>query len=463
MNYLFLILGIDSFHEAMIMSKLLSEMPTDTGIFCMSGEIPATYFAENQRICKIFLKGTAEENKKLLDEIVEEGQISCIFIFDFHKTFFTSYYKHDYQIIPFNLRWLENISVPVNLIDSLDCLDYNEENKIYLKYSIGYNVEDFDKVNKEYNLEDSFVETEQLLKPKADLSPYGFTSDMVSKFDFYPNIIKLCPPCQVAPKSYAEDKIIYWNYSDKDVVTDDMEKMKTPLGITDDKKNVLLIFSSQMQLQSLIRNSHSHYMRVIKTIIIYLKRLNIPVNFFIINMANPPNGAELTKGTKITMRTFKSPNHNLYRTIMNFADVLITDSTWHPSLLDAVALNLPAAVIGNSVSLQDDKTYEAKFESTDPEVFKLLSQGVQEAPQTIFPFSCYPLKDPKPQEFRYYDDVYPYYLVDIYSDESTLSFLGEFLDSGEIIEDLRAYQEIYLKRTTQSMSTNELLFYFEKS
>jgi hypothetical protein len=465
MNYLFVILGSDSFYESTILSKLIEEIPDEAGIVCMAGEFPYLYLNDNERLLKILLQGSEEENKKLFEDVLSDGQISAIFILDYDKTFFTKYYKQDYKIIPFNLKWLEEVKIPINLIDPLDTLDYNEDNKVYLKNSSDYNVEEIIDEDAEINTEDTFKginkDGDQIdVKPMEDESVY-VSSDMVSKFNFYPNIVKLCPPC--IPNSNANSKIIYLNFAYTHEVNQYIDQMRAPLGISDEKKNVLVIFSYQMLIQTLIQNNISHYIRIINTLAIYLKKLDIPINLFIIGADSSLTQHEMFRGSKISFRAFKSPNHNLYKTLMTYANVVITDTTWHPSLIDAARLNIPAGVIGNSASFNEEGVMEASFESTDPEVFKLLEKAVKEAPQTLFPFTCYPLKDKKVADFTYYDDIYPYYLLDIYSDESTLSFLGEFLvsEEEEVIDNLKDYQEEYFDRANDAINTLEMLMMFE--
>ncbi|MFN4151250.1 MAG: DUF6365 family protein [Candidatus Sericytochromatia bacterium] len=467
MNYVFIILGVDSFYESTILSKLIQEIPDESGIVCLAGELPYLYLTDNERLLKVLLKGSEEENKATFDDILNEGQISAIFILDFHKTFFTKYYNHDYGIIPFNLKWLEDINIPINVIDPLDTLSYNEENKIYLKNSADYNVEDdiLDE-DAEINTEDTFKginkDGDQVdVKPLEDESTY-VASDMVSKFNFYPNIVKLCPPC--IPSSNENSKFIYLDFAYTHEVNQYIDQMKAPLGISDEKKNVLLIFSYQMMMNSVVQNNLSHYMRVISTLVIYLKKLDIPINLFIIGADSSLAQHEMFRGSKISFRAFKNPNHNLYKTLITYANVLITDTTWHPSLIDGAKLNIPAGVIGNSARFNEEGVMEASFESTDPEVFKILEKAVKEAPQTLFPFTCYPLKEKEIPDFTYYDEIYPYYLLDIYSDESTLSFLGEFLvsEEEEVLDNLKDYQEVYFERANGAINTLEMLMMFEK-
>lgn len=466
MNYLFIILGLDAFYESTILSKLLQEIPDEAGIVTLAGEFPYLYLNDNERILKVFLKGTEEENKTLFFDILNEGQISAIFILDFHNIFFTKYYKYDYKVIPFNFKWLEGLTIPVNLVDSMDMIGYNDENKVYLKHSDGYNIEhSIDEEATEIDTEDTFKglnkEGEQVEKKEFEDDQIYTYPDMVSKFDFYPNIIKLCPPC--IPNFNGHPKIINLNYSYTHEVNQYIDQMRAPLGIDEKKKNVVIIFSYQMMINTVLQKNISHYVRVINSIVIYLKRLDIPINLFIIGADSALAQNDMFKGSKISFRAFKNSNHNLYKTLITYADVVITDTTWQPVLLDTARLNIPTGVIGNSVRFNDEGLMEAEFESTDPEVFKLLEQATKEAPNTLFPFSCYPLKDQKVPKFRYYDDVYPYYLLDIYSDESTLAFLDEFLNNkeDEVFENLKDYQEKYFERSNGAITTLELLMMFE--
>jgi len=88
MNYLFLILGFNSFYESMVMSKFVDSLPNSCNIVCMSAGLQVTYFSENPRIFKVMLQENINENKKYFDMILKEGYLSGIFIFDFDNLLF---------------------------------------------------------------------------------------------------------------------------------------------------------------------------------------------------------------------------------------------------------------------------------------------------------------------------------------------------------------------------------------
>ncbi len=466
MNYLFLILGKDAFYEAMIMMKIIDQMPLDCGIYCMSSELYSMYFRSDERIFNIIMQeGDLDENKKLFEDIINDGKITTVFIMDYHKTFFTDDYQQDYKTIPFKLEWLESITIPINLIDYLDALEYNEHNQVYLSNSSSYNFEEEYEVPVDAEKDaiyeqifmDSTAEIEEItIKEKPP------KEDMVSKTNIFPNIIKLCPPAQ-SQKENDFDKFIFLNYSIADHTSLETERMKPALGMTPGKKNVVVFFSYQLLLKSVVEGKGSHYSIVLETLVIYLKKLNIEVNLFVIASDNLfIQKSQHLKGSKINFRAFSDLSHHVYKTLISYADIVITDTVWHPALVDASSLNIPAGVIGNSVKIQNDGSVHSDFATTDLKVMALMEKSIQDFPQIFFPYNSFPLKLDFDPEFTFYNEKFIYYLLDIFSDESVESFLGEFLVSkSEILEELNNRQFSYNKRAELSLRIDEVLQKFD--
>jgi hypothetical protein len=458
-NYIFLLLGNDSFYESIIMSKLVEDMPESAGIFCITGQLQTVYFNDNQKIFKIPMGSDMAENKKLFDDLINEGEISAIFILDFYKIFF----KTLRPIIQFNLSWLENLTIPVCLIDYLDIFAYNEMDQLYLKHSRNFN----DNPRPESETEDVYVSEDEYLQERLqDPSvPAGTDEEENPREDFvyrkqlWPVIIKLSPPYPT-PEENESDKIFFWKSSAKNFQTFELEQMKGPLGITEDKKNVVIMFSYQMILQSIFENKQGHYMRIVNTLILYLKKLDIELNLFIVGY---DTSQDLVKGSKIKLRSFKVLNHGLYKTLVSFANLIIVDTPWHPILLDAAELQIPAGVIGNSLKVLEDGSMVSDYESTDLDVFHELEKAIIETPNIFFPYIAYPLKVSEDPDFTYYEKKFMYYLLDIYNDETVIPFLGEFLisDDPEVSDNLKKRQDLYIQRADEALSTEEMLMLFE--
>jgi hypothetical protein len=445
------------------MSKLVDEMPLSAGIFCITGQLQTIYFNDNQRIFKLQMGNDMAENKKVFDELIQDGEISAIFIFDFYKVFF----KAVRPIIQFNLKWLEDLKIPVNLMDHLDIFAYNEMEQLYLKHSRKYNkpkpekIEEFEEEFEglpveEVYLQDEVLDRVQIQESSEEERP---REDFTYRHPFWPNIIKVSPPYP-AVEEYDDDKLFYWKSSAQKYLNFELEQMKAPLGITDDKKNVLVMFSYQMIFQSIFENKQSHYMRVINTIILYLKSLDVELNLFVVGIDAPQ---DLVKDSKIKLKSFKVLNHGLYKTLTSYANLIITDTPWHPILLDSAELEIPSGVIGNSMDMLEDGQVESAFESTDMEVFKLLEKAVQESPDIFFPYIAFPLKINGVPEFTYYEEKFMYYLLDIFCDEQVIPFLGEFLvsEDKEVTENLKERQRIYRERADKALDTESLLLILE--
>ena len=467
MNYLFILLGFDSFYEATVMLKMLDQMPSGCNVLVFASELAATYLVNDERV---FLMGPGlekAENEKIFNQTVNDGEITAIFVFDYHKTLFTQKYNHDYMTIPFEPEWLDDLEIPVCIIDVYDMFNFNEQNELYLLSSSDFNIEEEAPVDNERSEYDEIYDRALLGENPHEVEEYESSNyrsnqpDMIVKTGISPYIIKLCPTHE-AVIDKTDDRFIYWNYGYTEFDTIEAEKMKPSLGITPDRKNIIINFSYQFILKSAVNNQHTHYLRVVTSLIIYLKRLNIKVNLFIMGMDSAINQLSILRGSQITVKAFRDPNYNMYKTIMSFADVVIADTTWHPCLIDAAALKIPAGVIGNSMQIMPDGSCQAEFSNTDLEVFQELDKAIKQAPQTIFPYTSYPLREHETPYFGYYEERYLYYLLDIYSDESVIAFLGEFLiKSDEVYTNLKERFTEYNNRADGSLRTEKLIYYFE--
>ncbi len=531
MNYIFLLLGFDSFYESIIMSKLLDQIPVNTGIFCFTGPVQAVYFTANQRLNVIPFQNDKLENQKLFELTIKEGDISAIFIFDYYRNILSSV-----PDMVFDLKWLENLAIPVNIIDYLDIFGYNKDHNIFLKHSKKYydlykqntefpvdlpklkesmgipevvkkktplelknemedklqevseakaalktplisrlkqNVaeqeakeeeslpdetdeqEDEEQLSEEIEEESDETEEEEQVRPNF-LYDENDEKDIIPNINMYSNIIKLSPPLR-APEENNIKNTVYMDFTPQNFYDDDIN-LEASFGIKENSKNILLIFSYQMMIKSKISSLEAHYPLISKTLILYLKTLDIDINLFIVGSDLK---SELIPGTKIQVNTFKIVNHGLYKSLMSLTDLLITDTTWHPILIDAACLNIPAGVIGNSLSLNEDGSLNSKFESTDLEVFNLIEDTVKTSPQIFFPYTSFPLKTETLPEFTYYENKFIYYLLDIYSDEVMIPFLGEFLiNNEEVYNNLVKRQELYKKRAEFAVKPEHLLQLF---
>jgi len=467
MNYIFILFGSDSTYEAQVMSKFMDEMPHGTNVFCFISDIPEVYIKKSENITTIINK-SREDNETALNTVIEDGEISAIFIFDFNKIFFTPEFEHEYKTLNFDLRWLEKIKAPINIIDTLDFFDYDPDKKIKLRSSGKYNPENYSFNDTEIFTEDTISiksmkenesESNETNQTKRKSTMFDNKDMISSRYDFFPNIIKLSPPVDVEPKETA--KFLYWNYSNVDYENQDTDMMKAPLGINDSTKNVFLMFSPAMQLQSIINNKAGYYMRVIEVLIRHLKTLDENINLFIGSQGKDPIIDTWIKGTKIKYRAFTALGYDMYKTMILYCDALITDTSWNPSLIDAACLKKPAGVIGSSFFFNESGEAQSNFEYTDPEIVKILDLSIKNFPQEFFPFTSYPLSEENEIKFGFHDEKYPYYLLDIYSSESVLAFFDEFMiRKEEVFDELNKELHFFSKRGEKALSTSELLNLF---
>jgi len=430
MNYLFLLIGNDSYYEAFIMSKLVEQIQGNSLIVCFTGFFQSSYFFQNEKIYSVLLNEDIEINKENFERTIKTVDFSSIIIFDFHKSFSDFNENNEKKNILFNMEWLQNIDTPIAVIDYLDIFDYDILGQLYLKDSSSFIKE----------------EKEESESKKNIISPYSI----------YPKIIKLCPPCTIDEN--ASNNFAYLNFNYLDLAPkQDIELAKEYLGLQDGVKNIVLIFSHQMILRSYITDFKllTQYSLVANSIITYLKSLNIKANLFIV-------GSDLKYETeKIKVKSFKTINHDLYNALISSADLLMVDTTWHPALIDAANLKIPVGVIGNSLIIKEDNSLKANYNEIDENIYNQIKECLDKNTDIFFPYTSFPLKVNEFPEWGIYENKFLYYLLDIYDVEKMLSFLGQFLtdkeELKEINKNLEKVQEEYSNRAINTLNLQELL------
>lgn len=472
MNYIFILFGADSTYEAQLMSKFIDEMPETTNVFCFISDIPEVYIKKTEKVFKI-INQSRDLNESSLNTILTEGQISAVFIFDFHKIFFTSEYGSDYKILNFDLRWLEKVNAPINIIDPLDYFEYTNDKKVKLRFSSKYNPDNYSPetemdllIDDNISLKGRRLQSEEDTTNKKLFRMFDNKDIISSRYDFYPNIIKVSPPSEPPIKGEQEEEIkddyFYWNYSNVDYENQDTDRMRAPLGMNNNAKNIFLMFSPAMQIQGLIRVKPVHYARVVNTVIEYLKMLDTEVNLFISSFDKSPEIDAWIKGSKIKYKTFVALGYDMYKTLILYCDALITDTPWNPALIDAACLQKPAGVIGNSFHFDETGQAKSAFDYTAPKIMKILEIATHNTPDELFPFIAFPIKEENDIIFGFHDEKYPYYLLDIYNTESVMAFLDEFvIRKDEVTDNLVKFQHFFAKRGEKSFNTEQILGKFE--
>lgn len=418
MNYLFIFFGHNSFYESMVMSKFVDALPPICNIICMSSGLQLTYFSENPRIFTVYLQDKPDENKKVFDTIINEGFLSGIFIFDFDRLLFDVEYR-----IPFKIEWLENLDIPINILDYHDIYDFDNDKGLLVN---GYEAAKNTKEN------------------------------IIIKKIFKPNIIKIAPTSD-SRKALNKENIFYWNYLPTNYYNDDMEKMRIPLGIKEDIKNVLIMFSYETIGKSFLDKNKEHYLVIIDTITTYLKQLDINVNLFVLGTDYKPE--EILENSKIRYRKFSIINHELYKTMLCFADLVISDTTWNPILIDSISLKKISCVIGNSLEALDDGSFKAEFETTDNNILNIIKKYINS--DIFFRYSSFPIKlnDNQKILFDFNSGKYLYYLLDIYNSDSVMPFFYHALvnPDEELNKKLNDLYEDFNNRSKNSLQAFDLI------
>lgn len=427
MNLALIIWGSLSTEESILLSTFVNQLINEIDekeekiFYVLTSKEMSHYFVCDEKLSLIVISENMEENKHDWDLLCKEGDLSAILIFDFEKIIF------DHNSINFKLEWLIDLNIPIIIVDYIDVIHFNKDKIIELK----------DK--------EKFLKQESIKIPKFKNS----------------YILKICPPCEVEPN--LPSNILYWRFQNEfNFITrfNNKQKVRDSLCCEEDEKIILILLNMLQILKSIENNIQTHYQLLFETLIYYLWTLNFKARVLVLGIGDflDPNTIENVK-ERIKFRFYPIINYDLYESLLQASDLLFLESEWHPSLITASLIDLPAIVLGNSLEVIDQEkgVLVGNFKEVAPNLFELLKTCSINFSEIFFPYINFPLKINKFPPTGLKTGKFIYQLVDTFDDEKTSMTIYNSIFNQKHIEKIIEEQRKYRDKSKGALSALKII------
>lgn len=382
-----------------------------------------------ERIVGILTENQSE-NLKRFETLTEAIDFDAIFILDLHEYFI---HPMDLNFLPL---WLKKETCPIYAFDYYNLMVY-KKNLLYLRPQV--------------NL-DKFEEGEAPLP-----------------LDINVELLKPCLPN--AKESLADEKSAWALQSvfSEQFIGSSQSRQELLKSVEANEKDhiISIFFDPLLYTQAAERTLIGYYFVLVEVLIFYLRQMRGErFQIFIIGSMPPSSEVNLSPDINVNLHYISHLTEDNYSTFLGASDLLITNNDWTSPLLDALNLNLPVCLFGNSIieewkdNTETDKELRSTFQPILPlydfcHLMVELNQFSMGLP--IFQFVSYPLRIngdfPKPGLRR---GVYPYFLFDMFDDQSTLPMLKQILLSSETREKYKDVCDDYKKQSAGALTLGQI-------
>jgi len=421
---LFLQISEQSFDEAFLIDRLVQQWGGDPQVYALTNGVSSSFVSSRtQRVVGI-LTEDQEENKNKLDEIIEKEQITAVIFLDLYNYFLNPL---ELNILPI---WLNDRAIPLFAVDYFHLLAF-DNNQLVLNPDVKLT---------------SFEEGE---------APHPLTIDV--------QILKPAPP--ILPEQYQIDPRIHaWDPLSTDLKSaapQMREQLLDSLEAQPNSKVITVFFDPILFGNALEKNILGFYFVSIEVLIFYLRQF--PSQHFqllVVGSAPPTGEVNAVPDLNVDMHYFTHLTEDNYQTFLAASDLLITNNNWSVALMDAMTLEIPVCLLGNSViqefkDEQEEEKIITSFFEPHPSLHYLamimLKLNKWSLSLPVFQFITYPIPflDPDFPEPGLQQHAFPFYLIDMFDDLTGLPIFQNLLFSNTAIQ---AHQELcqHLKRVANS-------------
>ena len=401
---LFIQIAEKSFDEVFLVERITQNWTQNFGeteVYALTNGISHAFLSSRQERIVGVLTENQEENKTRFDDIVEKIEADAIFVLDLHE-----YFLHPLEL-NFLPVWLKDQTMPVYAIDYFNLLD-TENNQIILKENI------------------------ELDQFEAGEAPLPLDIDIHILKPSLPNL----PQQENLTFNTASPELVLKSPQLRKEILDSIEAGENEIAIT-------LIFDPTLFSQALERNILAYYFVLTEVVIFYLRQFrDHRFQLFIVGSAPPTHEINLDPNINVQLHYFSHLTEDNYAAFLGASDLIISNSDWAVTLLDAMYLKTPVCVFGNSIiqewkdDTETEKELRASFQPLKPlydlcQLFMDLNQFSITTP--IFQFISYPVRDTQPDfpEPGLQQKAFPYFLLDMFDDRACMFILQHLLFSSE--------------------------------
>lgn len=417
-----------SFDEVLLVERLVQQWGQPAQVYALTNSISSSLMSSRPERVVGILTEDQDENRRKFDAILEKEHIDAIIILDLYNYFINPL---ELNILPV---WLKELAIPIFAVDYFHLLVYQDDQLI---------------LNPDVKL-DSF---------EAGESPLPL--------DLSVQILK--PVLPILPEQVATDPRLHlWNPLNQDIRSAAPQMRETLLNSLEanpESKVITVFFDTILFSDSLEKNILGFYFVSIEVLIFYLRQFPSQHFQLLIVGSSPPTGeVNAIPDLNIDIHYFTHLTEDNYQTFLASSDLIITNNNWSVALLDALSLNIPVCLLGNSVIQEfKDQQEEEKIITSffkPHEALHYLAMLMMKLNQwslslPIFQFITYPIpyNDPDFPDPGLQAHALPYYLIDMFDDLSSIPIFQNLLFSKAAIE---AHQQLAQKLLKVSESAHTL-------
>jgi hypothetical protein len=431
-NLLFVQIAESTFDESLFISRLANQLRGDVRVICLVNGISSALVASNPDHIVGVLTENQDDNLQRFQGLLEQTQPDAIIVLDLYKFFLNPL---ELNFLP---AWLEEVKSPILALDYYHLLTSNGQ-EVRLNQGVQ--------------------------------TPHLESGESAEALALNVHLIKPVPP--VLPQLGEGDQSYYWNLFDPGLAAAApqlREQVLDSLKIESaDTKVITLFFDPTLFSQALDRNLLGFYFVVIEVLIYYVRSFQEQqFRLMIVGSAAPTENVAEFADKNFDLNYFTHLTEDNYRALLSASDLLISNTNWSPALLDAAFLGKPTVVMGNSIiqewkdATEGEKELKSFF-SPAPPTYELCHLMVQlnqwSVTLPIFPFINYPARHesadfPEPGLQAH---ALPYFLLDMFDDESSLAILNQLLLSEEQKTEYQKLCQEFCKVSDQALKFDVIL------
>lgn len=427
---LFIQISETDFDESIFISRMLNQLTGEVLPMALVNGISSSLVSSNPDIVVGVLTENQDDNQKRLQLLVESSQPDAIVLLDLYKYF---YNPMELNFLPI---WLEAYQVPLLALDYYNLLEAHE-NQIQL--------------------------SPQVVLPQFE---HGEAPEPLQL------PIQLIKPVPPVPLDESAERTFYWNPCDptlRAVAPQLRQQVLDSLGAKSETRIITLFFDPVMFTQALDHTLLGYYFMLIEVMIYYMRQFGgQKFQLLIVGSAPPTDEVNEIPDKNFDVHYFSHMTEDNFKALIAASDLLVSNTSWSPALIDAATLGIPACVFGNSIiqewkdATESEKELKSFFSPAPPlfqlcEIMVFLNKWSVSLP--IFQFINYPqpYTDPDFPNPGLQPTGLPYFLMDMFDDETCLPILQNMLFSQSQQQEYRDYCQEWIKVSEKGLSFLQIL------
>lgn len=403
-----------SLDEVFLIDRIAQQLQEDYQIIAFVNGISSAYVQSQPEYIVKVLTENQDENYQHFQLIMEKSPVKGILILDLYNYYLRI---HDLNFLPL---WLKDIQQPIFALDYFNLLQI-QGGQVLLNENV--QLDHYDLGEEPQKLELSL----ELIKPVLPILP---------------------------EQNQNQEQTHHWQAIDINMPLSQAqyrEEVLNSLKGHDSDKIVTIYYDPVMFSMAMERALMAYYLVSVEIFIFYLRKfLGQKFHLLVVGTIPPTEQTNEIPDLNVNVHFFTHLTHDNYRTLLGASDLIVSNTNWHPVLLDAMVLGTPSVVMGNSVILdwvdetETEKQLKAHFQS-DPALYRLCeiwqeinrwSLGLPIYPYINYPQRYQEVDFPEP---GLQEHPFPYFLLDTFDDETSAPILQKLLFSEQYRQSYRAF------------------------